>query len=1155
MNRVAFFLFLNFLANFHSMGQPYSIRKVNYGQPITIDSLPILCESVAVFNQNKRLFPSLDYEINCITNQIICHSNISIGTDLIIRYNKPLLDFKKPFYRYDPSIIQKEYIASTNPFQFQQPDELGTYDGLKINGNLMRGLSIGNNQNTVLNSNLNLTFSGKIQNDIQVVAAVSDESNPIQPEGNTQQLQDFDKVFIRFFKNNNQLVLGDYEMRTFDRNYFSTYFKKSRGMSVQSKLDLSNHNQLLVQANAAISRGRFVRNTFNGSEGNQGPYRLTGPNGEVFIVVISGTESVYLDGQKMQRGEQNDYTIDYNSGEISFMPKRIITQYSRIIVEFQYSDRNYARSVFTGALAYQLKNTQVSFSYYSEQDDKTQPFLQNLSDSDKIVMQQAGDDFSKTFVPAERVQHIFSSSKILYRKIDSLGYSGVFVKAVNANDDTMFYELNFSYVGEGNGNYIQSASLANGRVFSWIAPLNGKKQGSFEPIKQLITPNRLQFFETRIEQKIDSNHIVNLHIAQSQLNRNTFSEIYTKPQSGYGLFIDYIGKDNLGKSKNWMFKQRVKYEQVNASFRSIERYRSVEFDRIWNRLLTNTGKKDTGYDEKILSADIDILRANNFQFIYHYGWYNRNNVITGTQHQFTLNQFHKLGKLSAGSEFLQTQSNSLKLSSNDYYRLFATIEFNYFKWKLIGNSEMESSRFYNKIDSIETGSYRFVKYGASFSNVDTNNQRLLFSIQERMDEQSSLGEFKSVAQAWTFTSAYNVKQKKGGRLNIDLSYRKFLNKDTFLLHQNNEQTFLSRIEYDFSFWKRFILANANLQIGSGNEWKRDYQYLEVPQSQGQYVWKDLNNDGQQQLNEFFPASYNDRNLANYIRVYLPSNSLVRSQNSRFNQTIIVQTERWSNTSNGFLKFISRFYNQSAWQLDKKSYSTGDFKWNNPFWLNTEDSNLVGISSQLRNNLFFNRNSSIYGADYIYANSTQRNLQTNGTETRSKIEHIINLRLNAWRYWTLFINASITDKSYASAFFTSNNYTINSSEIKPKLSYQINNVWQLNMWYAQSKSKNDQALNIQQLSGNEWGIEAKGSIFANGLLLAKYAFLNLNFEGEKTGLSAYEMLQGLGVGRNDLLTISWQQRFNKNMQMQFTWDARQNNQNWIQTGRVEARYIF
>jgi hypothetical protein len=80
----------------------------------------------------------------------------------------------------------------------------------------------------------------------------------------------------------------------------------------------------------ASSRGKFNTNQFNGQDGVQGPYGLSGRNNEPNMIIIAGTEKVYLDGIEMKRGENNDYTIEYSIDQITFTTKRLITVASRI---------------------------------------------------------------------------------------------------------------------------------------------------------------------------------------------------------------------------------------------------------------------------------------------------------------------------------------------------------------------------------------------------------------------------------------------------------------------------------------------------------------------------------------------------------------------------------------------------------------------------------------------------------------------------------------------------------------------------------------------------------------------------------------------------------------------------------------------------------
>src|SRR5690625_6648964 len=70
-----------------------------------------------------------------------------------------------------------------------------------------------------MQSNFDLQLRGTLPHGIEVTGALSDNSIPIQPEGNSLRLQEFDKVFIRLKKDQATLIAGDHGIRNPD-NYF-----------------------------------------------------------------------------------------------------------------------------------------------------------------------------------------------------------------------------------------------------------------------------------------------------------------------------------------------------------------------------------------------------------------------------------------------------------------------------------------------------------------------------------------------------------------------------------------------------------------------------------------------------------------------------------------------------------------------------------------------------------------------------------------------------------------------------------------------------------------------------------------------------------------------------------------------------------------------
>src|SRR5690606_2108076 len=130
----------------------------------------------------------------------------------------------------------------------------------------------------------------------------------------------------------------------------------------------------------------------------------------------------------LQRGQENDYIIDYNTGELTFTAKQLITKDKRIVAEFQYAERNYSRSLFFFVEEVQTKKARFYFNAYNEQDNKNKSLQQQLSQEQKNVLIAVGDSLNDA-VYSGVVNVPFNRSDVFYKKIDTL---------VNGFQDSVF---------------------------------------------------------------------------------------------------------------------------------------------------------------------------------------------------------------------------------------------------------------------------------------------------------------------------------------------------------------------------------------------------------------------------------------------------------------------------------------------------------------------------------------------------------------------------------------------------------------------------------------------------------------------------------------------------------------------------------------------
>ena len=383
---------------------------------LKLDSLSIVPGTLAVrFFYTSDVVDSNDFELKAFESKLIWKK-------------KPAADSVKIFYRVYPFSLAGEayhksyagYVQATansmaRPYVYSPdvvPSKLVDFGNLDYNGSFSRSIAFGNSQDVSLNSVFNLQLSGMLTKDIEITAAITDNNVPIQPEGNTQQLQEFDKIFIQIRKDQHKVIVGDFDLASPD-DYFMKFARKYEGGLYSGAFKIKKVGVFKTSVAAGIARGKFASNNLAVTEGNQGPYKLTGADGETVITILANSEQVFINGAKMDRGADRDYTIDYNLGEITFTPKRIISTDLRIVVEFQYANNNFTRSAVFLSNELQMKKGDIHFNVFSEQDSKTSSGTQSLTADQINFLAGLGDSVQKAYYKGYDTTS-FSPSRVLY---------------------------------------------------------------------------------------------------------------------------------------------------------------------------------------------------------------------------------------------------------------------------------------------------------------------------------------------------------------------------------------------------------------------------------------------------------------------------------------------------------------------------------------------------------------------------------------------------------------------------------------------------------------------------------------------------------------------------------------------------------------------
>ncbi len=366
-----------------------SVELKSGEQAFTVRYPPILPNSERVTEADgKVLVRGIDYQIDFYLGKITVGETglVPAQTDLKITYRTLPFAIKQVYKRDLYGTADSDQRSAVSGQQesrqqsetvdgqqrdfltedFQQPT---TDSQLEVSGSQTFGISVGSGRGVSPNQELRVNVEGKASENITVLALLSDQDLPIQPEGTTENIQDIDQKLIRIAHPNMRGTLGDFE-GSLGASEFIFFPRALEGVQVEGDFKWVDFHFIPT----AIPKGQSTSLVLRGEEGRS-EYRLT-VDGR-YVIVKAGSEIVWLNGERMRRGENNDYIIrEYGDPIVEFNSKHLITSNDVIRIDFEYipEDRAYQQNLYGFSSVFTLPGERLTLgASYAVEADLSQP--------------------------------------------------------------------------------------------------------------------------------------------------------------------------------------------------------------------------------------------------------------------------------------------------------------------------------------------------------------------------------------------------------------------------------------------------------------------------------------------------------------------------------------------------------------------------------------------------------------------------------------------------------------------------------------------------------------------------------------------------------------------------------------------------------------
>ncbi len=1098
-------------------------------QPFILRSF-VQPQSVVIFRGQQQL-DSTDYVLDYRFGRLWV-PEATENDSLVVHYRTWRLGIKDQYTRplvrvVADSVGSDTTAAAGTPRTLVPPAGQGM--SLTRSGSITRGVLAGNNRDAIIESGLRLRLAGNVARDVRVQAVLTDESTPILPEGTTQRLTELDRVYIEVASPYGTAELGDFEAG-FETGEFAQLRRKVQGVGLQAPLPVPSAEGSFEMLGAS-ARGTFRRQKLSSADGVQGPYRLTGAQNEQFIFIIPGSEEIFLDGRRMQRGRSADYVIDYASGELTFTANRLIRSHNRIVAEFQYRTTEFSRTLLGTTSDVSLwqrsggsARATLGATYLREADGRTLSEAFGLSAEDEALLQVAGDSLAIRS-GATPVSYDPEAPYVQYARIDTVVADAmyeVFAPVSSRPMSGQVYRVHFTRVEAGQGSYVRQGQTTNGLAFTW----RGTGHGEYEPVR--IVPRPAEHTMLDLRGSVSPIRHVELfgEWARSRYDANRFSRLH-KGDDGASAYLAGARLNPLSVGLGTVAGQWHR-RHTGAGFGAFSRIRPVEFERLWN--LDSERTAATRERVSVARESVDEATAT---------WQaTKTSAIEATAGSLVLGKAFRAGREelsvrlqeagwpTASYSRIQIRSEDTgRQASGRWVRQDIRLGIRAFDQRLapLMRIKLSDKQFWTaNRDSLERGSKDYVQLipqvrwhapvGAFGASSDV-----------RIERHVQRGRLVPHSTAVTWDFNFDVKPAPTLTMEGRVGVRRRSIGGAFTKSGATSVTRAAAIRWSGRFrpWQRALQLNWHYEALSERTPSLQEIYIRTGPELGEFVWVDANGNGVAELDEFLPETTQDE--GNYVRTLVPSDSLQAVTGLQARIALELDpARRWSRSSAGWQRILRSVSLRTVINVQEKSRNpaTLDIYLLRMGSFQSPVHTLKGLLS-VQQDLHLFRGHPRWSASGSYRHVQSLSALAAGTESRAVDEVRGQARVKAQERWTLGLTVSEGTRRTESQAFASRSYDITTRTVAPALTYSPSSALQTTLTVAYVTKQ------AREARGTLWKVPLEAQYSQAGrinvAMRLEAASVVLRGAPSGHGLAFFELTDGRGAGRSLLWSVrSWYQ---------------------------------